>query len=116
MTPILIDQFSCHRESLPLSDQRPSIAASAVDLALDMALRLWRVEVVLVVQKLLSLGSTYQVRYLLSEAPPDDVKFQDVGLKVAAVVNSHVFQVTETQNEPPSFSMELNNSGGHVYR
>ncbi|EGZ11900.1 hypothetical protein PHYSODRAFT_250719 [Phytophthora sojae] len=66
-----------------------------------MALRLWRVEVVLVVQKLLSLGSTYQVRYLLSEAPPDDVKFQDVGLKVAAVVNSHVFQVTETQNEPP---------------
>ena len=75
-------------------------------LALDMGVRLWRVEVSLAVKKLLSLGSTYEVHYSLPRGPIDKLHLStDLGLSVTATMNSRVFQVNKV--EDPQYSMDF---------
>ncbi|KAE8886631.1 hypothetical protein PF005_g1130 [Phytophthora fragariae] len=88
----------------------PSNGLSAADskaLALDMGVRLWRVEVALAVRKLLSLGRAYDVRYSLPSAAFDGLKLADLGVHVTAIMDSHVFQVATRTDEPPRFPMEF---------
>lgn len=66
------------------------------------------VEVALVARKLLSLGCVYTARYSLPrDAVEEELTFQDFGLDIAAIANSHVFQVAETTGEPSRFPPEF---------
>ncbi|EGZ11904.1 hypothetical protein PHYSODRAFT_250534 [Phytophthora sojae] len=82
----------------------------AAAIAFDKNLSLWRVKVALAARKLLSLGRAFEVEYSLPSEAVDELKFLNFGLRVAAVVGSHVFQVSETTSEPPRFPMECKDS------
>ncbi|RLN86987.1 hypothetical protein BBJ28_00021753 [Nothophytophthora sp. Chile5] len=65
-------------------------------LAFELRVRLWKAEVALVVQRLLSLGRFYEVRYSLPRpaiGPAVSCQLPDFGFDVNALMNSHVFQV-----------------------
>ncbi|OWZ19121.1 hypothetical protein PHMEG_0006687 [Phytophthora megakarya] len=75
-------------------------------LAFDMTVRLWRVEVNLATRKLLSLGRTYEVRYSLPRSPVENLQLSShLGLSVASIMKSHLFQVQKTSS--PQFAMEF---------
>ncbi|RLN50798.1 hypothetical protein BBJ28_00013867 [Nothophytophthora sp. Chile5] len=64
--------------------------------AFELRVRLWKAEVALVVQRLLSLGCAYEVRYSLPRpATAAPCQLPDFGFDVNALMNSHVFQVKE---------------------
>uniref|UniRef100_A0AAV1TDJ0 TFIIS central domain-containing protein n=1 Tax=Peronospora matthiolae TaxID=2874970 RepID=A0AAV1TDJ0_9STRA len=89
-----------------MEDVNPFERPDYESLALDMGVRLWRVEVSLAVKKLLSLGSTYEVHYSLPRGPIDKLHLStDLGLSVTATMNSHVFQVNKV--EAPQYSMDF---------
>ncbi|CAI5732814.1 unnamed protein product [Hyaloperonospora brassicae] len=75
-------------------------------LALDMGVRLWRVEVALAVKQLLALGRAYEVRYSLPRGPVPQLHLKtDLGLSVTATMNSHVFQVHQVS--APQYAMDV---------
>lgn len=75
-------------------------------LAFDMAIRLWRVEVALAARELLSLGRVYEVHYTLPRGPVAKLQLTThFGFSVAALLNSHLFQVQKTFT--PRYPMEF---------
>ncbi|KAE9130688.1 hypothetical protein PF006_g15703 [Phytophthora fragariae] len=93
--------------SSPRRPDYPTFSEASTRPTFEMDVRLWQVECALAARKLLSLGCAYQVRYSMPRDAVDLLTFRDFGLDVAAVVNSHVFQVTPTRGEPPRFPMEF---------
>ncbi|KAK1931487.1 ADP-ribosylation factor-like protein 2 [Phytophthora citrophthora] len=75
-------------------------------LAFDMDIRLWRVQVMLLMRKLLSLGRAYEVHYSLPRVAIADLQLSThFGLSVNALMHTHVFQVQKC--ETPKYSMEF---------
>ncbi|GMF15719.1 unnamed protein product [Phytophthora lilii] len=84
-----------------------SVEAAAVcrAVAFDMGVSLWRAEVALAVRKLLSLGRAFEVRYSLPGAALE-LRLEHLGLEVADLMKSHVFQVARLA-QAPRFRMEF---------
>ncbi|CAH0476427.1 unnamed protein product [Peronospora belbahrii] len=79
---------------------------ASVELAFDMSIRLWRMEVALAVRNLLSFGRAYEVHYSLPRHPVENLELTThFGLSVTATMNSHVFQVEKVAS--PQYSMEF---------
>ncbi|POM64895.1 Hypothetical protein PHPALM_19513, partial [Phytophthora palmivora] len=86
----------------------PSAALTEANkaLAFDIDVRLWRVEVALATRKLLSLGRAYEVRYSLPRGSVENLQLSThLGLSVASIMKSHLFQVQEIRS--PQFPMEF---------
>ncbi|CEG40930.1 uncharacterized protein PHALS_11105 [Plasmopara halstedii] len=76
-----------------------SLPETSDDLAFDMEIRLWRLEVALAARKLLSLGRSYEVHFTLPRGPVLNLQLlTHFGFSVFALMNSHVFQVQKIGN------------------
>ncbi|KAJ8576379.1 hypothetical protein ON010_g2834 [Phytophthora cinnamomi] len=106
--PLTVDAIPVAQTDLGCNSLKTIVAASTtVDIAFDMGLSLWRVEVALATQQLLSLGRAYEVHYSLPDVAIGAYRFPDFGLSIAAIANSHLFRVAKTTSKSPFFEVEF---------
>uniref|UniRef100_K3X423 Uncharacterized protein n=1 Tax=Globisporangium ultimum (strain ATCC 200006 / CBS 805.95 / DAOM BR144) TaxID=431595 RepID=K3X423_GLOUD len=80
----------------PLAPRPPLSREDSQRIQFHCSIRLWRLEVRFLAQKLLSLGRSYEVRYRLppvDSASSSELPLADFGFQVMSLMDSHVLQV-----------------------